>query len=102
MNVKWKVSEQAVEGLEQRRSSAGRREKEEGGGTEQQTIFLGSSHKLNMQLGGLYSIAVIWRGVAGESMASRAPNLPQPDYWDCATAWTVLTFFHSLSQDSLN
>lgn len=102
MNVKRKVSEQAVEGLEQRRSSAGRREKEEGGGTEQQTIFLGSSHKLNMQLGGLYSIAVIWRGVAGESMASRAPNLPQPDYWDCATAWTVLTFFHSLSQDSLN
>lgn len=29
-----------------------------------------------MQLGGLYSIAVIWRGVAGESMASRAPNPP--------------------------
>lgn len=29
-----------------------------------------------MQLGGLYSIAVIWRGVAGESMASHAPNPP--------------------------
>lgn len=59
MNVKRKVSEQAVEGLEQRRSGAGRR-KEGGEKTEQQTIFLSSSHKLNMQLGGLYSIALVW------------------------------------------
>lgn len=44
MNVKWKVSEQAVEGLEQRRSSAGRREKEEGGGELNSKQFSSARH----------------------------------------------------------
>lgn len=63
MNVKRKVSEQAVEGMEQRRSSTGRRKKDsQEEKTEQQTIFLGSSNnKLNMQFGGLYSIALAQR-----------------------------------------
>lgn len=60
MNVKRKVSEQAVEGMEQRRSRAGRREEDsQQEKTEQQTIFLGLSNKLNMQFGGLYSIALV-------------------------------------------
>lgn len=55
MNVKRKVSEQAVEGMEQRCSSAGRREEDsQEEKTQQQTIFLGSSNKLNMQFGGQY------------------------------------------------
>lgn len=67
MNVKRKVSEQAVEGAEQRCSSAGRRgedsrregEKEKKKEkTEQQTVFLGSSNKLNMQFGGLRRVAL--------------------------------------------
>lgn len=59
MNVKRKVSEQAVEGTEQRCSSAGRRrEDSQEEKTEQQTIFLGSSNKLNMQFCGLHSSAL--------------------------------------------
>ena len=62
MNVKRKVVEQAAEGMEQRCSSAGRRgEDSQEEKSLQQTIFLGSSNKLNMQFGGLYSITLVWR-----------------------------------------
>lgn len=61
MNVKRKVVEQAAEGMEQRCSDAGRRQDSQEEKTEQQTIFLGSSNKLNMPFGGLNSIALIER-----------------------------------------
>lgn len=66
MNVKREVSEQAVEGLEQRCSSAGRRDKDsEEEKTQQQTVFLGFSNKLNMHFGGLYSVAPAQRKTTG-------------------------------------
>lgn len=110
MNVKRKVVEQAAEGMEQRCSSAGRRgEDSQEEKTLQQTIFLGSSNKLNMQFGGLYSITLVWsiqflkNQKKGGGVAIVGVNLPfSPLCWGSATAWTVLTFFHSLSQDSLN
>lgn len=50
MNVKREVSEQAVKGTEQRCSSAVRRKEDsQEERTQQQTIFLGLSNKLNMQ-----------------------------------------------------
>lgn len=89
MNVKRKVSEQAVEGMEQRCSSAGRREEDSRGEkTQQQTIFLGSSNKLNMQFGGLYSIALAqrktkkWEKESGAGVVIRgvelAPSCARP------------------------
>lgn len=68
MNVKRKVSEQAVEGMEQRCSSTGRRgEHSQEEKSERQTIFLSSSNKLNMQFGGLRSLAPAqWRTGGGK------------------------------------
>lgn len=62
MNVKREVSEQAVMGTEQRCSSAVRRKEDsQEERTRQQTIFPGSSNKLNMQCCGLHRIALVQR-----------------------------------------
>lgn len=111
MNVKRKVSEQAVEGMEQRCSGAGRREEDpQEEKAQQQTIFLGSSNKLNMQFGRTLQCCScteknkkIRKGEGGGVDCALLPcHFSPPLFWGRATAWTVLAFFHSLSQDSLN